>query len=126
MSRRTAMAVLLRRGQWLLDEAAFEIGGDRYTPECCRDTAHALTELAAALDEYSHEITPTGETTAPTSAPTSADAEPDAAPETAPHTAATARTAAAPRTATAPGAQPTPPAPHQLPRTPHTPGGAPC
>ncbi|GAB2740980.1 hypothetical protein GCM10027174_13090 [Salinifilum aidingensis] len=122
MSRRTAMALLLRRGQWLLDEAAFEIGGDRYTPECCRDTAHALTELAAALDEYSHEITPTGETTAPTSA----DAEPDAAPETAPHTAATARAAAAPRPATAPGARPTPPAPHQLPRTPHTPGGAPC
>ncbi|MHA6798245.1 hypothetical protein [Bounagaea algeriensis] len=62
MSRRTAMAVLLRRGQWLLDEAAFDIGGGRYTPESCRDTAHALTELAAALDEYSHEITPTDET----------------------------------------------------------------
>ncbi len=81
MSRRTTMAVLLRRGQWLLDEAAFEIGGGRYTPGQCRDAAHALAELATTLDEYSHENTATG-----TRAEADSQAQPNEQPAEQPHT----------------------------------------
>ncbi|GAB2734822.1 hypothetical protein GCM10027174_04630 [Salinifilum aidingensis] len=73
MSRRTAMAVLLRRGQWLLDETAFELGGGRCTPAECRETARALAELAAALEEYSRENTTPDEAAA---APLDGDAAP--------------------------------------------------
>ncbi|GAB2752235.1 hypothetical protein GCM10027174_29040 [Salinifilum aidingensis] len=55
MNRRIRMATLLLRGEWLLDDAVHRIGGDRFTPDECRDTARALEELAAALREYARE-----------------------------------------------------------------------
>ncbi len=46
MNRRIGMATLLLKGEWLLDDAAYRLGGDRFTPDECRDTARALEELA--------------------------------------------------------------------------------
>lgn len=45
----TALAVLLRKGQWLLDEAAFEVGAGRYGVTERQELADALDQLAAAL-----------------------------------------------------------------------------
>ncbi|MHA6800622.1 hypothetical protein [Bounagaea algeriensis] len=52
MNRRIRMATLLLKGEWLLDDVAYRLGGDRCTPEECRDTARALEELAGALHDY--------------------------------------------------------------------------
>ncbi|MDR7302247.1 hypothetical protein [Haloactinomyces albus] len=51
----TVLAVLLRKAQWLLDEAAFEVGGGRYSNRQRRDLATALNELATALRESTGE-----------------------------------------------------------------------
>lgn len=56
----TQLSVLLRRGEWMLGDAAFEIGGQRYTATQCHDTATALDELAAALRQHA-DLLPTGE-----------------------------------------------------------------
>ncbi|ASU79708.1 hypothetical protein CDG81_17160 [Actinopolyspora erythraea] len=56
------VAGLLRQGHWLLETAAYEISGDRYSPTQCRDTANAMEELAAALREHA-ETLPGGEHT---------------------------------------------------------------
>ncbi len=55
MNRRIGMATLLLKGEWLLDDAAYRLGGDRFTPDECRDTARALEELAGALHDYARE-----------------------------------------------------------------------
>jgi hypothetical protein len=44
-----ALAVLLRATQWELDEAAFELGGGRYTREQRHVLAERLTALATRL-----------------------------------------------------------------------------
>jgi len=44
-----SLAVLLRQAQWALDDAAFDIGAGRSTPEQRAALAHALTQLAQAL-----------------------------------------------------------------------------
>ena len=44
-----ALAVLLRTMQWTLDEAAYEVGGGRYTASQRRDLAARLTDLASEL-----------------------------------------------------------------------------
>ncbi|MGJ7905695.1 hypothetical protein ACOQFL_04360 [Actinopolyspora sp. H202] len=56
----TQLSVLLRRGEWMLSDAAFEIGGRRYTATQCRDTATVLDELAAALRQHATSL-PSGE-----------------------------------------------------------------
>ncbi|PRW62953.1 hypothetical protein [Actinopolyspora mortivallis] len=56
------LAELLVRGTWLVEEAAYEIGGRRYTSGQCRDVAAALEELAAALREHADTL-PSGELT---------------------------------------------------------------
>ncbi|MDR7302338.1 hypothetical protein [Haloactinomyces albus] len=53
--RETALAALLRKAQWMLDDAAFAVGGGRCTPEDRRVLAGALDELAAALRETATE-----------------------------------------------------------------------
>ncbi len=58
-SRDTALAVLLRKAEWLLDEAAFEVGGGRYSDQQRRELATALDELSAALQESIDEAAPT-------------------------------------------------------------------
>ena len=57
-SRATALAVLLRKAEWMLDEAAFE-GGGRYSDQQRRELATALDELSAALWESTDEAVPT-------------------------------------------------------------------
>ncbi|SFT72616.1 hypothetical protein SAMN04487904_112157 [Actinopolyspora lacussalsi subsp. righensis] len=53
MSRpHTQLAVLLRRCQWMLDEAAYKLGGKRLPAADRHDLADALDELSAALREY--------------------------------------------------------------------------
>jgi hypothetical protein len=51
-SRDTALAVLLRQAEWTLDEAAFEVGGGRYSDQQRR-------ELSATLRESTDEAVPT-------------------------------------------------------------------
>ncbi len=58
-SRDTALAVLLRKAEWLLDEAAFEVGGGRYSDQQRRELATALDELSATLRESTDEAAPT-------------------------------------------------------------------
>ena len=58
-SRATALAVLLRKAEWMLDEAAFEVGGGRYSDQQRRELATALDELSAALRESTDEAVPT-------------------------------------------------------------------
>jgi len=58
-SRDTALAVLLRKAEWMLDEAAFEVGGGRYSDQQRRELATALNELSAALRESTDEAVPT-------------------------------------------------------------------
>ncbi|MDQ4037228.1 MAG: hypothetical protein M3313_02470 [Actinomycetota bacterium] len=48
-SRDTALAVLQRQAEWMLGEAAFEVGGGRYRDQQRRELATALDELSAAL-----------------------------------------------------------------------------
>ncbi|MGI8310183.1 hypothetical protein [Saccharopolyspora hattusasensis] len=43
------LAVLARSTQWELDEAAFELGGGRYTREQRHELADRLTALASEL-----------------------------------------------------------------------------
>ncbi|PRW63170.1 hypothetical protein [Actinopolyspora mortivallis] len=50
------LAELLVRGTWLVEEAAYEVGGRRYTSGQCRDVAAALEELAAALGEHAGRV----------------------------------------------------------------------
>jgi hypothetical protein len=59
MSRDTALAVLLREAEWMLDEAAFEIGGGRYGDQQRRELATVLDELSGALRESTEEAGPT-------------------------------------------------------------------
>jgi hypothetical protein len=58
-SQDTALAVLLRKAEWMLDEAAFEVGGGRYSDQQRRELATALDELSAALREPTDEAAPT-------------------------------------------------------------------
>ncbi len=58
-SRDTALAVLLRKAEWMLDEAAFEVGGGRFGDRPRRELAAALDELSAALRESTGEAVPT-------------------------------------------------------------------
>ena len=58
-SRDTALAVLLRKAEWLLDEAAFEVGGGRYSDQQRREPATALDELSATLREPTDDAVPT-------------------------------------------------------------------
>ncbi|SEG83232.1 hypothetical protein SAMN02982929_04221 [Saccharopolyspora kobensis] len=46
-----ALAVLLRRAQWLLDDLAYRIVGGRFDAGELTDTADALDELAVLLKE---------------------------------------------------------------------------
>lgn len=57
-NRDTALAVLLRQAEWILGEAAFEIGGGRYGDQQRRELASALDELSAALRESTDEAVP--------------------------------------------------------------------
>ncbi|GAB3554898.1 hypothetical protein J2S53_002071 [Actinopolyspora lacussalsi] len=68
----THLAGLLTQGHWLLERAAYEIGGNRYSPTQCNDTADALEQLAAALHEHAATL-PRGELTAGTEHPAEAD-----------------------------------------------------
>jgi hypothetical protein len=43
----------------MLDEAAFEVGGGRYSDQQRRELATALDELSAALRESTDEAVPT-------------------------------------------------------------------
>ncbi len=57
-SRDTALAVLLRKAEWMLDEAAFEVGGGRFGDRQRRELATALDELSAALRKPTDEAVP--------------------------------------------------------------------
>jgi len=57
-SRDTALAVLLRKAEWILDEAAFEVGGGRFGDQQRRELATALDELSAALRKPTDEAVP--------------------------------------------------------------------
>ena len=57
-SRDTALAVLLRKAEWMLDEAAFEVGGGRFGDQQRRELATALDELSAALRKPTDEAVP--------------------------------------------------------------------
>ena len=57
-SRDTALAVLLRKAEWMLGEAAFEVGCGRYRDQQRRELATALDELSAALREPTDEAVP--------------------------------------------------------------------
>jgi hypothetical protein len=57
-NRDTALAVLLRKAEWMLGEAAFEVGGGRYRDQQRRELATALNELSAALRESTDEAAP--------------------------------------------------------------------
>ncbi|MGW1678558.1 hypothetical protein [Saccharopolyspora sp. NPDC002376] len=48
-SQACSLAVLLRAVQWELDEAAFEIGGGRYSEEQRATLADRLDQLATVL-----------------------------------------------------------------------------
>ena len=54
----TALAVLLRKSEWMLDEAAFEVGGGRFGDRPRRELATALDELSAALRKPTDEAVP--------------------------------------------------------------------
>jgi len=58
-NRDTALAVLLRQAEWMLGEAAFEVGGGRYGDQQRRELATALDELSEALRESNDEAVPT-------------------------------------------------------------------
>ncbi len=48
---RAALAVFLRKAQWLLDDAAHQVPGNRYSPEQAAELAEALEELAFLVRE---------------------------------------------------------------------------
>jgi len=50
--------VLLRKAEWMLDEAAFEVGGGRFGDQQRRELATALDELSAALRKPTDEAVP--------------------------------------------------------------------
>ncbi|MDQ3988308.1 MAG: hypothetical protein M3291_03750 [Actinomycetota bacterium] len=50
-TRDTALAVRRRQAEWMLGDAAFEVGGGRYCDQQRRELASALNELSAALRE---------------------------------------------------------------------------
>lgn len=50
-SRDAQLAVLLRKAEWMLDDAAFEVGGGRFSTADREALAAALDELASALRE---------------------------------------------------------------------------
>ncbi|ASU77386.1 hypothetical protein CDG81_02665 [Actinopolyspora erythraea] len=64
----TQLATLLRRGQWMLDEAAHKLGGKRLPAADRHAVAAALDELSAALREYRDAPAelPTGQDERPT------------------------------------------------------------
>ncbi|QUG99895.1 hypothetical protein HUO13_02925 [Saccharopolyspora erythraea] len=41
-----ALVVVLRQAQWLLDDAAHDIPGDRYSPQQSEELANTLDKLA--------------------------------------------------------------------------------
>lgn len=45
------LAVLLRKAEWMLDDAAYEVGGGRFSTADREALAAALDELAGALRE---------------------------------------------------------------------------
>ncbi|WP_144311910.1 hypothetical protein [Actinopolyspora erythraea] len=56
MSRpHTQLATLLRRGQWMLDEAAHKLGGNQLPAADRHAVTAALDELSAALREHTDE-----------------------------------------------------------------------
>lgn len=59
---------MLRRGQWMLDEAAHELGGKQLPAADRHALADALDELAAALREHVDDPAelPTGQHERPT------------------------------------------------------------
>ncbi len=57
--RDTALAVPLRQAEWMLGEAAFEVGGGRYRDSQRRELASVLDELSAALREPTDQAAPT-------------------------------------------------------------------
>lgn len=59
----TQLAVLLRKAQWMLDDAAHEIGCGRLSSSDRDQLAAALDELAGALRDYrtQYEATVDGE-----------------------------------------------------------------
>lgn len=56
--RDAALAVLLRKAEWMLDDAAHALGNERLTTTDREALAEALTELAGALREHGHEHHP--------------------------------------------------------------------
>ncbi len=50
------LAVLMRQGEWMLDDAARSIGGGRLSQQRCHDTTVALEDLAAFLRECCAEL----------------------------------------------------------------------
>ncbi len=50
------LAVLMRQGEWMLDDAAHSVGGGRLSQQRCHDTAVALEDLAAFLRECCAEL----------------------------------------------------------------------
>ena len=49
--QRAALAVFLRKAQWLLDDAAHQVPGHRYSLEQAAELAEALEELASRVRE---------------------------------------------------------------------------
>lgn len=49
--QRAALAVFLRKAQWLLDDAAHEVPSNRYSAERAAELAEALEELASLVRE---------------------------------------------------------------------------
>ncbi|SDP10372.1 hypothetical protein SAMN04487905_1025 [Actinopolyspora xinjiangensis] len=54
------IAILARRCEWLMSDAAFALGWRRYSSAQCRDAAAALEEFATALRQHA-ETLPAGE-----------------------------------------------------------------
>lgn len=52
------LAVLLRKAQWMLDDAAHDVGGDRLSSRDRDQLAAALDELAGALRDYRIQYEP--------------------------------------------------------------------
>jgi hypothetical protein len=57
MCQTEALAVFVRLIQWELDEAAFEIGGGRYTAEQRERLAERLARLASMLKSPNESMT---------------------------------------------------------------------
>lgn len=57
-SRNARLAVLLRKAQWLFDDAAHRVGGGRMSSEECTALAEVLDEMATAVREHADDLTP--------------------------------------------------------------------